>query len=161
MVPALDLEREKERYLAARRDAWISIFGADVPFDGPAFLEGAAQAAEQNPWAVTAVMAKEEFAGVLQLSPQRCQEEGAGFVALCYLTPAFRGRGLGVQLLGQAVSFFRPLGRDTLRLRSSVTNEPLQRFCGKYGFRKAGEEQVGNRDLDVLEKYIGYRAEKL
>ena len=93
---------------------------------------------------------------MLQLSPQRCQEEGAGFVALCYLTPAFRGRGLGVQLLGQAVSFFRPLGRDTLRLRSSATNEPLQRFCVKYGFQKTGQEQAGGRVLDIWEKYIGF-----
>ena len=152
----LDPERDRERYLDARRDAWISIYGADVPFDGPAFWEGALQAMERSPWAVSAVMAKGEFAGVLQLSPQRCQEEGAGFVALCYLTPAFRGRGLGVQLLGQAVSFFRPLGRDTLRLRSSATNEPLQRFCVKYGFQKTGQEQAGGRVLDIWEKYIGF-----
>ena len=151
----LDREKDREAYLAARRDAWISIHGADVPFDGPAFWEGALQVMDQDPWAVTAVMAREEFAGLLQLSPQRCQEEGAGFLSLCYLTPAFRGKGLGVQLLGQAVSFYRPKGRTSLRLRCSAANEPVQRFCAKHDFHKAGEEQVGGRTLDILEKYIG------
>ena len=111
---------------------------------------------DQNPWSVAAVMAKEKFAGLLQLSPQRCQEEGAGFLSLCYLTPAFRGKGLGVQLLGQAVSFYRPLGRISLRLRCSPANEPVQRFCAKHDFHKIGEEQAGGRPLDVLEKDIGY-----
>ena len=151
----LDREKDREAYLAARRDAWISIHGADVPFDGPAFWEGALQVMDQDPWAVTAVMAREEFAGLLQLSPQRCQEEGTGFLSLCYLTPAFRGKGLGVQLLGQAVSFYRPKGRTSLRLRCSAANEPVQRFCAKHDFHKAGEEQVGGRTLDILEKYIG------
>ena len=151
----LDREKDREAYLAARRDAWISIHGADVPFDGPAFWEGALQIMDQDPWAVTAVMAREEFAGLLQLSPQRCQEEGAGFLSLCYLSPAFRGKGLGVQLLGQAVSFYRPKGRSSLRLRCSAANEPVQRFCAKHDFHKAGEEQVGGRTLDILEKYIG------
>ena len=59
----LDREKDREAYLAARRDAWISIHGADVPFDGPAFWEGALQVMDQDPWAVTAVMAREEFAG--------------------------------------------------------------------------------------------------
>ena len=108
-----------------------------------------------DPWAVTAVMAREEFAGLLQLSPQRSQEEGAGFLSLCYLTPAFRGKGLVVQLLGQVVSFYRPKGRTSLRLRCSAANEPVQRFCVKHDFHKAGEEQVGGRTLDILEKYIG------
>ena len=152
----LDLETERDLYLSARRDAWISILGTNVPFDGPAFLQGAAQAAEQDPWALVSVMCKEKFVGVLQLAPQRFQEEQGGFLSLCYLIPSFRGKGLGVQLLGQAVSFYRPLGRTTLRLRSSPTNEPLQRFCAKYEFHKTGEDQVGGRTLDLLEKYIGY-----
>ena len=104
----LDREKDREAYLAARRDAWISIHGADVPFDGPAFWRGPSRSWTQDPWAVTAVMAREEFAGLLQLSPQRCQEEGAGFLSLCYLSPPFRGRDLGSSCWVRAVSFYRP-----------------------------------------------------
>ncbi len=153
----LDPKADRERYLAARRDAWISIFGTDVPFDGPAFWEGALRALEQSPWALTAVMLRQKFAGILQLSPQRFQEAGTGFLSLCYLIPELRGKGLGVQLMGQAVSFYRPLGRTTLRLRCSPAYDPLQKFCAKYGFHPVGQEQVGNRTLDILEKYIGFQ----
>ena len=150
----LNRETDQDRYLSARRDAWISIHGAEVPFDGPAFWEGALQAMEQNPWAVAAVMCREEFVGILQLAPQRFCAEQAGLLALCYLVPAFRGKGLGVQLLGQAISFYRPLGRTSLRLRCSSTNDPVQRFCSKYGFHRMEQEQVGSHTLDIWEKDI-------
>ena len=152
----LDRQADRERYLAARRDAWISIHGADVPFDGQSFWAGALQTMDQSPWALTAVMSKQEFAGLLQLAPQRDQASGAGFVSLCYLIPSLRGKGLGVQLLGQAVSFYRPLGRTVLRLRSSSQNDPVQHFCAKHGFHSVDQEEVGGRTLDVLEKKIGF-----
>ena len=101
-------------------------------------------------------MSKQEFAGLLQLAPQRDQASGAGFVSLCYLIPSLRGKGLGVQLLGQAVSFYRPLGRDKLRLRCAPYNDRAQHFYHKYGFAKVGEEAGGRVPLEILEKYIGY-----
>ena len=120
----LDPASERDFYLDARRDAWISIYGADLPFDGPAFWEGAERAMAQDPMALTVAMAGQEPAGLLQLDPQRDREEGVGFLSLYYMTPAFRFRGLGVQLLGQAVSFYRGLGRTSLRLRCARRSRP-------------------------------------
>lgn len=71
------------------------------------------------------------------------------------MTPAFRFRGLGVQLLGQAVSFYRGLGRTSLRLRCAPDGAARQ-FYEKHGFLKSAEGQIGPLSLDVLEKYIGY-----
>ena len=45
-----------------------------------------------------------------------------------------------MQLIGQAVSFFRPLGRDKLRLRCAPYNHRAQHFYQKYGFVKVGED---------------------
>ena len=72
------------------------------------------------------------------------------------MLPEFRRQGLGVQLLGQAVSTYRSLGRDTLRLRCAQDNTAGQRFYRRYGFQKTGEVPGARGTLDVLEKYIGY-----
>ena len=74
--------------------------------------------------------------------------------------PAHRRQGLGVQLLGQAVSTYRPLGRDRLRLCCAPDNGIAQRFYQKYGFVKVGEEPGARGPLDVLEKYIGFEAKE-
>ncbi len=89
-------------------------------------------------------------AGRLELEPDREAEEQNGHIAHLELEPEFRGRNLGVQLLGQAVSVYRPLGRRYLRLRG--VNEEALGFFRTYGFYKVGECAQG----DVWEKYIGY-----
>lgn len=147
----LDLNTEQDRYLAARRDAWMSVHGPALPFDGPTFLEGARNASSQNPWAVCAAMNGERFAGVLQCNPARHAQEQTGFISFFYVTSAFRLKGLGVQLLGQAISFYRALGRNRLRLRCAVSNAIALHFYQKYGFRAVGQEQIGPLTLDTLE----------
>ena len=101
-------------------------------------------------------MADEEIAGLIQLDTQRYSEDNAGYIPFFYLMPERRARGLGVQLIGQAVSYFRPLGRDKLRLRCAPYNTNAKRFYEKYGFVKIGEEQGSRVPLDIMEKYIGY-----
>ena len=54
------------------------------------------------------------------------------------------------------MAFFRPIGRDRLRLRCAPYNQRAQHFYRKYGFVKVGEEQGSRVPLDILEKYIGY-----
>ena len=72
------------------------------------------------------------------------------------MAPGPRGTHVAVQMLGHAVSHFRKLGRDKLRLRCAPYNDRAQYFYKKYGFSKIGEE-VGSRvPLDIMEKYIGY-----
>ena len=62
--------------------------------------------------------------------------------------------GLGVQLLGHAVSIFRKEGRQGLRLRCALNNDHAQHFYDKYGFHKIGVEEGKWFPLDVLEKPI-------
>lgn len=149
-------EAEKTLYLEARREAWVSTHGPDIPFDGGGFLAAAEQDLSRSPWGVTVARAGDAAAGVLQVNTERYREEGAGYIAFCYIMPERRDQELGVQLIGQAVSFFRPLGRDKLRLRCAPYNDRAQHFYKKYGFVKVGEEQGSRVPLDIMEKYIGY-----
>lgn len=147
---------EKELYLSCRREAWVDIHGSELPFDGESFYQVALRSSEEDPRAVMVAYLGREMVGMIQTDLTRDAGEGVCFVPFVYMNPAYRHKGLGVQLLGQAVATARPLGRDRLRLRCAPTNGIAQRFYRRYGFRKVGEEPDSRVPLDLLEKYIGY-----
>lgn len=151
-----DPEADAEFYLEARREAWQTIHGTLDGCDENAFLADAKALSAEEPHSLMVAMREDAPAGLLQINPRRGAESGAGDVPFYYMTPEARSQGLGVQLLGQAISLLRPMGREKLRLRCAQSNEPAQRFYRKYGFVKAGEVPGAHGTLDVLEKYIGY-----
>ena len=127
-----------------------------MPFDGAGFIADAALHLSRSPWGVSVAMDRDQIAGLIQLDTQRYSEDRSGYIPFFYMMPPYRGQGLAVQLIGQAVSFFRPLGRDRLRLRCAPYNTAAQQFYQKFGFVKIGEEQGSRVPLDIMEKYIGY-----
>ena len=148
-------------YRSARHEAWQDVNGPAVPFDGDAFQRDALRCWKRAPErAVMCAMQRDETAGLLQMDLDRGAAEGVGYIPFLYMDPAHRRQGLGVQLLGQAVSTYRPLGRDRLRLCCAPDNGIAQRFYQKYGFVKVGEEPGARGPLDVLEKYIGFEAKE-
>lgn len=151
----LDMETEGEFYYQCRKEAWEVIHGSAVNFEGEVFVRNAQAQAAVSEKAVWQVMLDDHPAGVLQLDIPTAQWEKYGPVPFLYLLPEFRRRGLGVQLIGQAVSVFRAMGCDTLRLRCAPDNAVAQRFYARYGFHKIGEAAGSRVPLDVLEKYIG------
>ncbi len=148
--------KEKKLYDTYRQEAWRSIHGAEEPFPGDAFYEAAKKAAEEMPGAVMVAMVGDEIAGLLQMDLERYAEEKAGYIPFCYMNADFRKRGLGIQLIGQAVVTFRPMGRDKLRLRCSPDNVLAERFYKRNGFRIIGPATDSKVSLNLMEKYIGY-----
>lgn len=152
----LDMERDSDFYYKAREEAWITIHGSMLHFDGEGFLRDAKDQAQYDPRSVMQVMLGSDPAGVLQLNLRRDADKGVGTIPFFYLLPNTRRRGLGVQLLGQAISVYRPLGRKYLRLRCAPDNDVAQRFYKRNGFRKIGEDPGSRVPLDIMEKYIGF-----
>jgi len=151
----LDLEREADVYCSCREGAWRELYGTLDGCSTKGFLQEAQAHAAMGNWAFRAMLGGEP-AGLLELDPTRAQEKGAGWISLLYLTPEHRGKELGVQLIGQAVSVFRAHGRDRLRLVCAPGNRAAQRLYARHGFRKIGREEGAYGPLDLLEKYIGY-----
>ena len=152
----IDWSTEKDLYLSARRDAWTSTHVNGPEFLAEGFLADAEKHLQQSPWGVTIAMQGNEYAGLIQLDHERYSEDNSGYIPFYYMAPGPRGTHVAVQMLGHAVSHFRTLGRDKLRLRCAPYNDRAQHFYKKYGFSKIGEE-VGSRvPLDIMEKYIGY-----
>jgi len=150
----LDLKSEAGFYRKARREAWATIHHTMRGFNAGAFLSAARDNSDYDPRSVVAAMCGDRRAGILQMDLRRGAEEGWGTVPFFYMMPEYRAQGLGVQLLGQAVSVFRTLGRRRLRLRCAPENLRARRFYERQGFHKIGEEPGGLGTLDLLEKDI-------
>ena len=90
-----------------------------------------------------------EPVGRLGLDNEQDSGEGAGWITSLFVKPEFRRKGYGVQLLGQAVSEFRRLGREKLRIEAEP-GSPLMGFCHKYGFVPSG----GSGPHCLMEKNI-------
>lgn len=152
----LDFERESEVYYQYRKEAWVTIHGSLLHFDGEGFLRDARAQANWDERSVMLAMAGDQPAGLLQMDTRRDAEKGVGGIPFYYMTPGFRSQGLGIQLLGQAVSTYRSMGRTYLRLRCAPDNTVAQAFYQSHGFHKIAEEQGSRVPLDIMEKYIGF-----
>lgn len=147
--------RERELYLSARAEGWQASHGTADGFDGEAFLAVAKRNAAQDPGCLLTVRLGDNFVGILQMDWEQDAKQQAGRIPFLYVAPEYRCRGLGVQLLGQAVSVYRAMGRQFLRLRCAPENERAKKFYHSHGFYKIGEEPGGAGHLDTMEKYIG------
>ena len=89
--------------------------------------------------------------GCLELNPEKEAEQNRGWISFYYMIPEHRCHGYGIQLLGQAVKYYRPLGRNTLRIALSDQAEQARRFFQRYGFAPVGSTDDGRT---ILEKDI-------
>lgn len=150
----MDLQTGAELYRQARSDAWLAVHPDLMSFDGPGFWTEAKEQALWDPRGLQTVLVEREPVGVLQLATLHGVREGVGHIPFLWLKEEWRRRGVGGQLIGQAVSVYRSMGRKKLRLQCSPLNIPAQRFYQKYGFVKTGEVPGAEGSLDLLEKDI-------
>lgn len=131
--------------------SWVDS-GREKPWDEKNLLDRAGQ----RPALVG--MLGSEPVGVIQFHPEKEAAEGRGWISLYCVEPPCRGRGFGVQLLGQAVQYYRPLGRERLRLALGRENSAARRHFAQYGFEVTDQTADGR---EIWEKDIGYQAEFL
>ena len=146
-IPVKTWSQDQELYLKLRREACPGVEDALL-------LAEAEELWNRWPcgmWNINIFHAGERPIGVI-LYDDRCNTKRTGYIKFLSLLPEDRGRGLGIQLIGAAVSMHRNSGRDRLRLHCPADNDRARRFFEKYGFKKIGEGPEG----DLLEKYIGY-----
>lgn len=151
----LRLPQQAGLYLSARKDGWLASYGAMDGFDGEGFLKTAQSRTAYSEDSVLLALAGDTPMGVLEMDWQRQAEAGIGWLSFLSMLPEHRFQGLGVQLLGQAVSAYRAQGRQYLRLCCSPRNLQAGKFYATHGFYKAGEDVCGGSRLHVMEKYIG------
>lgn len=140
----VELPAQAETLSACVRDSWIAA-GEPRDFDADLLLQEAAQRPTLGAYMEGAP------AGILQLNPEKEAAEKNGWISLYCMESACRSRGLGIQMLGQAVLRYRALGREKLRLSIQRSNDSALRFFSQYGFSPVNG---GAEDRLILEKDI-------
>lgn len=137
------LPEQADILLRMAREAWED--SADPrPFDAARLLADAAV----RPTLTAARLGQP--AGFLQLEP----EGNDGRLSLYCIDRGLRRRGCGVQLLGQAVEYFRDREREGLTVALADGNADGRRFFAEYGFSSDFRRTADGRE--IFRKGIGF-----
>ena len=123
---------EEAALLSLARDAW-----AEAGL-GQAFEEAALLASVPNRLTLLGRNTRGEIVGAVQMGPE------AGWMGLACIREDCRGRGFGVQLIGQAVQWTRSLGGEALHIALCPESEAVE-FFRDYGFFPADETTSDGR----------------
>lgn len=149
----IDAKFDKDRYLQYRSDAWMTVHGTMDGYSND-YYNLLLKHQKEYPMAAVTVYSKDNPIGLLELDVKTGHKEGYGSIAFYYLTEPYRYKGLGVQLLGQATSVYRSMGRDRLHLHVAEENTSARNFYAKYGFEAVGETRGSLGTLYIMEKDI-------
>lgn len=152
---SFDPRSDKEYYKACYRDAWIAAHGSSYGYNPSPYYQSALEHYLRNKDSIMRLWVGEEKAGIIDLDPARGAEEGIGWISLLYLSPEFRHKGFGIQLLGRAYFFFEKLGRDKIRLHVAEDNVNAVKFYKKWGFEVISTDPGTTGVLYLMEKKLG------
>ena len=153
----LDPRKNAALYSGCYKNTWLASHGSLEGYSPAIYLRSAEKHFRSDENCVMRLDFGGSFAGIIELDPQRGADEGAGWISLLWIEPDMRGKRLGVQLIGHAVSFFRKKGRDSLRLHVAVTNTAAIGFYNSVGFRCTGTAAGAVGPLCVMEWDIRQR----
>jgi ribosomal protein S18 acetylase RimI-like enzyme len=85
-------------------------------------------------------------AGILQERKDRLDviDSLGGRVTELYVDAAFRGQGIGTQLMRHIEEWFRASGCDVVQIEVFVPNRPARRLYEKFGY--------AHRDIDTMKR---------
>ena len=156
-LEAMNPSAEKELYCRCYENTWMASHGNLKGYIPSIYLSSAKTHATLDPGSVMKLILDGQFAGIIELDPERGAKEGSGWISLLYVEPAFRDRRLGMQLIGHAVAWSRRRDRSKLQLHVSETNETALAFYKQAGFTIAEKEAGVGGDLYRMEMDITRR----
>lgn len=136
------------------RDSWQAVHGDLRGFDGAAIRSEAYRMLRNNPDSVCFAMLSDKEIGILALDTTDLTQDDCGHISLFAIAPEYRGKRLAVQLLGQAISVYRKLGRKFLKLYVSPGNHRAIDFYKKNDFYDDGYGPGIHSDLILMKKEI-------
>ena len=150
----LRLPEDEAFYLACYESSWRAAHGGTQGFYPRIYAAALRSRLAGQPECAHVFFRGGEPVGVLELDLRRGADAGAGWICLCCVTEPWRGQGYGLQLLGEAVSRYRRLGRRTLALHAAVTNTAALGFYRRCGFAETARVPGAASELLRMERPI-------
>lgn len=136
-------QSDRETVLSFAREFYRSAYGAPEKLDADAFLADT-DAMARTPRAVTLGFLDEEPAALVRMNVCDQSEPLVGKVGSFVIAAPYRGCGLSQQILGQAISVYRALGKESLCAYVAAGNGRARGFYDKFGFVRQGEMENEN-----------------
>lgn len=141
-------------YTAVYKDAWSAAHNGSLHgFDAAHCLQAAQAHHRAHPGAVRKLYHPcGDWVGLIDCDTEHHACDSAGWISLLYLTPEYRGRGYGVQVLARAIVLYKALAREKLQLTVSAANRTAIGFYEKNGFRIMNSEPGASGSLYLMER---------
>ena len=151
----VDLNDPADQALLRRwaREFYMSAYGSTELLDEDAWMADTAEMAK-TPRAVSIGMLEDEPAALVRLNVIDDREPGVGKLGSFIIEEKYRGCGLSAQILGQAISVYRELGKDWFCAYVAVRNGRAQGFYRKFGFQNVGIHTTNCGDHFTMMKPI-------
>ena len=136
---------DADKIVAFMRELHRNAYGTDANLDPDALLRDVERAQRMSPRSVTfGCLESGEEVALIYLKTFYDDEPDVGLVGGFCIDEAYRGCGLSGQILGQAISVYRMLGKTYLCAHAAEKNARAQGFYQKFAFEQRGTYQDEN-----------------
>lgn len=125
--------------LGFAHELYRNAYGSDAMLDEQAWLADTDAMIHKYARAVTIGMVEDKPVALVRMNVCDESEPEIGKVGAFVIDTDYRGTGLSGQILGQAISVYRALGKDFLCAYVAKDNVRARGFYEKYGFENHGE----------------------
>lgn len=138
-------EADAAKIVAFMRELHRNAYGTDAGLDSAALLADVMRAQRVSPRSCCFGCLEDETpVALVYLKTWYDDEPGVGLVGGFCIDQNYRGHGLSGQILGQAISVYRMLGKDYLCAHVASENARAQGFYHKFAFEQRGEYRDQN-----------------
>lgn len=135
---------DRAALLEFARQFYTEAYGDTAMLDPARYLADTERFAAAAPRAVTFGMLDDKPVVLVRLNVCDESDPDVGMVGSLCIDAAYRGCGLSQQMLGQAISVYRELGKTWLCANVAVGNGRAQGFYKKFAFENMGEVRTEN-----------------
>jgi len=127
------------------RELHRNAYGTDEGLDPAALLRDVERAQQVSPRSCTFGLLEDGTpAALVYLKTWYDEEPDVGLLGGFCISSEYRGCGLSAQILGQAISVYRSLGKTWLCAHVAEKNLRAQGFYRKFAFEHRGEHRDAN-----------------
>ena len=133
-----DNAEDAEALLRFARQKYESAYGSADALDEGRYLADTREMLAAAPRAVSFGMLDDTPAALVRLDARDESRPDTGLVGSFVIDEPYRGCGLSQQIIGQAISVYRALGKEYLCALVAEHNDRARAFYDKFGFEEQG-----------------------